>query len=502
MKNFHPEGLYVWDTWYYEINGEVHCVFLQQARPEAPENKRLHGSLGHAVSRDMLHWEHKAPILSPSESGKYDDDELWTGSAIIEGGKVYLYYAANQRLGENYPNLSHDSSIALAISEDGYNFKKYEGNPVLNLDPSIYTTKDNYPKLCVHGFGRIDCRDLCVVRDVEGNGYWGYFAARIPADECAKTSVIGLAHSDDLLNWEHRGVCFAPDRYACIEVPNVFYLDGKWWMLCLTGNMYGQRSNTGQPDWTAATVQAVADNPFGPFKEVYGHEVLGSFRREGFSASVFDRGGRKYMFYTHAETMAGSSFGSISFPVELKVVNGHLEPKWNDTLDGIKRELLPTSLMDNDGRWGSIGKWSDGDSIGGYCETDWSVRLFENTEDDMIMEAYVTLEDADAAGFIMRVARDNMKSGAYEVLLDAERGEILFTQSRNFAVIGRKRVNIEHGREYHLRVMSCKNVFTVYLDDTLVINLFDKSLPTGKAGLFVERGGAKFRDVRFYGLID
>lgn len=47
-------------------------------------------------------------------------------------------------------------------------------------------------------------------------------------------------------------------------------------MLCLTGNMYGQRNRTGQPDWSLATIQAVADRPEGPFTEVYGHEVLGS----------------------------------------------------------------------------------------------------------------------------------------------------------------------------------------------------------------------------------
>ena len=33
VKLYHPDGIYVWDTWYWADNGEAHLVHLQTARP-------------------------------------------------------------------------------------------------------------------------------------------------------------------------------------------------------------------------------------------------------------------------------------------------------------------------------------------------------------------------------------------------------------------------------------------------------------------------------------
>lgn len=502
MRCFHPDGIYVWDTWYYEYNGEIHCTFLQQARPEHPEKKSENGALGHAVSRDMLHWEHRPSVLYPGEKGTYDDGELWTGCTFLEDNRRYMYYATNHWDGE-----MTDSAIGLAVSDDGEHYTRHPESPVITCDPARYITRQTPSKLCGHGFSHVDCRDLCVVRDPEGKGYWGYFAARVRSDECTKTSVIVLAHSDDLIHWTQHEPCFKPDRYGCVEVPDVFYLDGKWWMLCLTGNMYGQRSKTGQPDWVVCTIQAVADHPWGPFREVYGHEVLGSSRWEGFSSKTVEVNGKRYMFYTQGEDVLGSHFGSISLPSELKVKDGHLVATWCDPLEALKRECLFTSadraFMDNDGRWGSIGTWScHNGTVRGFCETDWSMRLYEGGEDDIVMEGYVTLNTADAAGFVLRAAGENNCAGAYEVLFDAIRGEMIFTATREFPILGRKRIPIEKGKEYHLRVVAIGGVFTVYVDDELTLQLFDVRLPKGRVGLFTECGEATFRNVSVYGLVD
>ncbi len=502
MRCFHPEGIYVWDTWYYEYNGEIHCTFLQQARPDHPEKRSENGALGHAVSRDMLHWEHRPSVLYPGEKGSYDDGELWTACTYVENGRRYMYYTCNHWDGEKT-----DEAIGLAISDDGKTYTRHPESPVISCDAKYYINRQNLSPLRGHGRNVVDCRDLCVVKDPDGNGYWGYFAARVHAEECVQTSVIALAHSEDLVHWTQMEPCFKPDRYACVEVPEVFYKDGKWWMLCLTGNMYGQRFKSGQPEWIVATIQAVADHPWGPFREIYGHEIIGSSRWEGFSSKTLEHNGKRYMFYTQGEDVLGSHFGSIALPSELIVKDDHLVAAWCEPLEGLKREVLFTSsnrdLMDNDGRWGSPGTWnSQNGVITGSCKQDWSMRLYEGGEDDVVMEGYVTLNTAEAAGFVLRASGEDTYSGAYEVLLDANRGEVLFTSSRQFLHIARKSVPLEHNREYHLRVVAVGNIFTVYLDDVLTLQLFDVENPHGRVGVFTECGEATFRDITVHGLVD
>ncbi len=48
---------------------------------------------GHATSTDMVHWEHQAIALAPSED--YDRDGCFSGSAISYDNKLYLFYTGH-----------------------------------------------------------------------------------------------------------------------------------------------------------------------------------------------------------------------------------------------------------------------------------------------------------------------------------------------------------------------------------------------------------------------
>ena len=135
MNCFHPDGIYVWDTWYYEHNGEIHCTFLQQARPGHPERNGETGALGHAVSKDLVHWEHRPSVLYPGKAGSYDDGDLWTGCTFLKDGRRYMYYTANHRIGD-----INDSSIGLAVSDDGINYVRHPESPVIRCNPELYAS--------------------------------------------------------------------------------------------------------------------------------------------------------------------------------------------------------------------------------------------------------------------------------------------------------------------------------------------------------------------------
>ncbi|VFQ74926.1 unnamed protein product [Cuscuta campestris] len=88
---------------------------------------------GHAVSRDLIHWDHLPIAMVPDHW--YDANGVWTGSATIlhDGQIVMLYTGATYDLVQ-VQNLAYpaDPSDPLLVK-----WVKYEGNPVLVPPPGI-----------------------------------------------------------------------------------------------------------------------------------------------------------------------------------------------------------------------------------------------------------------------------------------------------------------------------------------------------------------------------
>jgi fructan beta-fructosidase len=106
---------------------------------------------GHAISKDLIHWEHLPIALYPDELGA-----IFSGSAVVdwnntsgffeknEPGLVAIFTSANK-----YPNSDgYLQQQSLAYSKDnGRTWVKYEGNPVLS-DVNIIDFRD--PKVFWH----------------------------------------------------------------------------------------------------------------------------------------------------------------------------------------------------------------------------------------------------------------------------------------------------------------------------------------------------------------
>jgi len=135
-----PNGLVYFD-------GEYHLFF--QYNPQG--DKWGHLSWGHAVSRDLMHWE-ELPVAIPED----DRYMIFSGSAVVDArntsgfGKpddvpLVAIYTGAQRPAGAIQNQQ------LAYSTDrGRNWTKYAGNPVLDLglksfrDPKVFWYAPNH----------------------------------------------------------------------------------------------------------------------------------------------------------------------------------------------------------------------------------------------------------------------------------------------------------------------------------------------------------------------
>jgi fructan beta-fructosidase len=122
-----PNGLV-----FYE--GEWH-LFYQYLDPK---------NWGHAVSRDLVHWEHLPIALEPDEHGA-----IWSGSAIVDSDDSSGLFDGGSGLVALFTYEKNGTqSQALAFSRDGgRTWTKFEGNPVLTSDNPNFRD----PKVFWHG---------------------------------------------------------------------------------------------------------------------------------------------------------------------------------------------------------------------------------------------------------------------------------------------------------------------------------------------------------------
>ncbi len=129
---------------YYK--GRYHLFY--QYFPYEPMWGTMHW--GHAVSEDLLHWEHLGIAVYPSK--EYDRNGVFSGSAIEIDGKLHLYYTA-VRYVEERPEYIHlynkqgtRQSQAKIVSEDGFHFNNMQDKR--QVLPAIMDTSIADPKEC------------------------------------------------------------------------------------------------------------------------------------------------------------------------------------------------------------------------------------------------------------------------------------------------------------------------------------------------------------------
>lgn len=503
VMNYHGRGMYQWDTWYCKRKDteEVHAFYLQELRPGSERTRREADSLGHAVSRNLIDWEELPPAIEPAEPGEPGDLTAWTGSTVEHDGRYYMYYTIRSSA-----SGGKVQAIGLAVSDDLTTWRKREDNPVLTPDPRWYNTEERPSPN-----GIVDCRDLMVVKHDRRPGWFGVFATRIPTEELPEGSVFAGAYSEDLVHWEQTPPVFqSPDnRYSIVEMPDLFEIDGRWYLTFLEDTAYGNREVLGDLHLTCGTRYAVADRLEGPYVEPEDNLLIASMGFNGISCRTVDFKGKKYMLYTSNERTNESefkhTFGSLSLPKEIRLVDGKLRACYADLVDGklgrrlIEKGVLPEGIsLRNDHE--TMGRWSvDGTAATGSVRTAWCRYSFAPSGSSFVYEAELSLSAGVAAGLVFRQGEN--KSGLV-ALLDYKRQEVMLCTVPRFQIADRRAVALEYDCTYQVKVVANGPFIEVYIDEVLYLQLVSYYADEGRFGLLLDRAEGRFDGVRAAELIN
>lgn len=489
--NYHPKGMRIWDTWYINRNGEIHAFYLQRLRPGSTRTEREADSIGHAVSRNLLDWIELPNVLEPGEPGSGEDMCLFTGCAYEKDGRCYLYYTMRDSR-----DGGSTQQIGLAVSDDFMHFEKYKGNPVIVPDGRYYCNK-NHPAR----YGIVDCRDLVVVKSPDEKGFYGFYASRQPSEEMPEGAVIACVYSEDLLHWTHLPPVFASDKYTIVEVPDVFFLEGKWYLTMLVNNDYGSRDLFEDPLLAAGTIYAVSDTITGPYQEEKDNIILASMENNGISCRSLDFEGKRHLLYTMTERDGECDsgdvlMGSLSTPKEYRIIEGKLRAVYSDLLNSkLKQDMLTEQILRTPVEcrllYETPAQWEyRGGVFTGKIRTCWNRYTFGVQAESFVYSTAITVTSGVAAGLAFKQSACGYKG--YVLMLDIEKQRVSLCNIPQMKLLDSRAFPLAHGRQYQVTVVSKGIFYEVYIDGVLLLHTTSYYAKTGYMGLFLDRAEATF----------
>ena len=199
---FHVAPPFGWmnDPHPIHFKGAYHMFYQYSFLPDAPYGGPH--CWGHAVGRDLVHWRHLPPGITPKDHGIAEDHHIWSGCLVDNDGVGTAIYTI-----ENI-----DIWTATSRDDDLATFTKHEGNPVVKGPP---------PGLDTLG----EMRDPWVWR--EDDGWYMIIGSGLSGE---RGPVLPLYRSTDLIDWEYVHPLYEGDTETdtrFCECPSFFPLGDK-----------------------------------------------------------------------------------------------------------------------------------------------------------------------------------------------------------------------------------------------------------------------------------
>lgn len=257
---YRQEGYDIGDAWYYAEGDTVHlfCLLGTGGR----------GDIAHLVSRDLRNWENAGFALRRGAAGSWDDLRLATGSVIRHQGTYWMAYTGHHS-GDD-PMVQR---VGMASSADLHRWTKLAENPVSEASASHYELMATGKRPKVHWRDPFLLpADASLGTDA---GVLQLITARRKDGPVSSRGTVAVTRSRDMRNWE----VLPPlrhDRMAEeMEVPQVYPIGGRWYLLFCTCSGHERIPDLLDPAFKSrfpghrfrcTDYSMVGDSPLGPFR--------------------------------------------------------------------------------------------------------------------------------------------------------------------------------------------------------------------------------------------
>lgn len=306
--------------------GETYHAYFQYA-PFSPDGSGVR-HWGHAVSADLLRWQHQPCLLYPDQP--FDVHGVYSGSALVEEDGVSFFYTGNVKYCGDFDYI-HDGrayNTCMAVSRDGVS-----ADSKRLVLPAYAYPADLTPHV----------RDPKVWR--QDGRYYMVLGARTKAD----AGQVLVYQSSDKWNWTllRRLATPAPFGYMW-ECPDLFEVDGQWF-LAVSPQGVAQKGLNYQNIYTSGY--------FPVYGDWRGECALGEFVEfdHGFDfyapQSFADRQGRRiqigWMGMPDADYTNPAAYGwqhCMTIPCELTARQGRLQRRPVAEAERLRGARRPLSL--------------------------------------------------------------------------------------------------------------------------------------------------------------
>lgn len=405
------------------------------------------------------------------------DLNAYTGSIVTEGGRLHAFYTGfNAALRE--PGQPARQLVMHATSANGGSWRKHPehtfGSPA--------------------GYEPTDFRDPFVFRPEPGGPWHLLVIARRDGGADRTRGVILDYVSTDLAGWVFNGEFWAPNRYVAVECPEVFELDGRWYLV------YSEFSER------FATRYRIGATPFGPWVVPDADTVDG---RAFYAAKSLAHDGHRY-FAGWIPTKAGERddgawewAGSLAVHEASARADGSLAFTIPGALAASFTDRKPLDLEPVLGEWRR-----SGDGCSASVPDGLAVAVSREAPDQFLLEG--TIEPGPGTsecGVLLRASADGAEG--YLIRLEPRRNRLVFDRWPRqrtgpaqwqisgdvpFAAELERPLDCTGGR-HRLRIVVDGTACVTYVDDQVAMSARMYDRRTGGVGLFVGEGAATFTEV-------
>ena len=436
-----------------------------------------HDYIAHAVSEDGFLWRRVNNALFIGEPGEWDDDMLWTMSVSPDPRNEKgwrLFYTGISRKEQGMIQR-----IGVARSEDLFHWEKDRSG-----DYPLSITGPWYEESVEEGRNWVSCRDPFYFRDVETGNSLLLVSARVPYGPVIRRGCVGIAMEAEPDRFEWLPPLFFPRMYDDIEVPGLYRLNGRYYLL---GNI---KEDIKVHYWSAGSLFGNYESP--------GDNVL--LPQGNYAARITREENRLLLWNFFNTTRSGNPARILPPPVEVKVAEdgslflgsyGGFDRKTTVSLD--QKQVLPMRRILKNPTAGIIPR-EDGfnlSSVSGYevflsSRSAVNARLSFRIRQERPGKTGILLrsdEEANACYFSLDLINGFAQSRLWGVNTDGNNFESAFRYTE--LQHGTFRPGSETGCD--VEVISFGGYFELSVDRQIVLRFVDTTyMENAKLGFYVE----------------